>query len=177
MKNIPKPNPGEYPAYAERYMKWIPDDGNLLGHLQQNFEAVKSLVNSLPESRHLYRYAEGKWTIKEILVHIIDNERIFANRALRFARNDRTPLPGYEQDDYVPYSGANDRDMSGIMEEYEAVRKATITLFAGLPAKAIERTGTASGSPYTVRALGYFIAGHEMHHLNIIKEKYKEGFQ
>ncbi|MCO6479390.1 MAG: DinB family protein [Phaeodactylibacter sp.] len=175
MKTIPKPKPGEYPAYAEMYLKWIPDDGNLLGHLQSNFETVKSFILSLPESRLLHRYAEGKWTIKEVLLHIIDDERIYAYRALRFARNDKTPLPGFEQDDYTPFSGANDRDISSIMDEYESVRKATITLFAGLPEESLQRGGVADGKPVTVRALGYHLAGHEMHHLNIIREKYLTG--
>lgn len=172
MKQIVKPAQGEYPPYADMYMKWIPDDGQLLSHLKQNFESIKDLIYSLPEEKLQYRYAENKWTIKEILVHIIDDERIYAYRALCFARNDRTSLPGFEQDDYAKFSSANDRELDNIFEEYEAVRNATITLFNGLTEEALLRKGEANNNISTVRAMGYHIAGHEMHHLNLIKEKY-----
>ena len=172
MKIIDKPGKDEYPAYAEMYMKWVPDDGQLLEHLAQNFRTVKKLIYTLPPGKLFYRYAENKWTIKEILVHIIDDERIYAYRALCFARSDPTSLPGFEQDDYAKYSGANERELDNIFEEYEAVRLATITLFNGLPDHALVRTGVANENKATVRAMGYHIAGHEMHHLNIIREKY-----
>ncbi len=172
MKQIPKPRPGEYPAYAEMYMKWLPHDGQLLNQLEENFNTIKNLVLSLPEEKLYYRYAENKWTIKEILVHIIDDERIYAYRALCFARNDKTSLPGFEQDDYARYSRANERELANILEEYEAVRRATITLFNGLPDEAMMRKGTANDNEATVRALAYHIAGHELHHLNIIRERY-----
>jgi uncharacterized damage-inducible protein DinB len=172
MKKIKKPEPGEYPAYAAMYIDRLPDDGLLLQHLEDNFQVVKELILSLPEEKLLYRYAPGKWTIKEILVHIIDDERIYSYRALRFARNDSTPLPGFEQDDFTKYSNANKRDLGNIFEEYEAVRKATITLFNGLDEEVLTRYGTADGKKATVRALAYHIAGHELHHISIIKEKY-----
>jgi uncharacterized damage-inducible protein DinB len=172
MVKIKKPEPGEYPAYASMYIDRLPDDGLLLQHLENNFSAVKELILQLPEEKLLYRYAPGKWTIKEILVHIIDDERIYSYRALRFARNDLTPLPGFEQDNFARYSNANGRDLKNIFEEYEAVRKATIALFNGLEEEAFTRYGTADGKKATVRALAYHIAGHEMHHVAIIKEKY-----
>jgi len=129
-------------------------------------------VFSLRGEKLNYRYAQNKWTIKEILVHIIDDERIYAYRALCFARNDKTELPGFEQDDYALHSRANERSLENILEEYEAVRNATIALFNGLPEDSLLRMGTANNNKATVRAMAYHIAGHELHHMNIIKEKY-----
>jgi uncharacterized damage-inducible protein DinB len=172
MQSIEKPKDGEFPPYANMYIQLLPDDGLLLKHLKNNFIATKQLILPLPEDKLHYRYAENKWTIKEILVHIIDDERIFAYRALRFARNDKTELPGFDQDDYVLYSRAGGRSMENIFEEYEAVRDSTIALFNGLPDEAFLRMGTANNNKATVRALAYHIAGHELHHINIIKEKY-----
>ena len=172
MRLIEKPRKDEYPPYAEMYMKLVPGDGKLLQHLKDNFIAVKKLINSLPAQKLLYRYEKNKWTIKETLVHIIDDERIYAYRAMCFARNETQSLPGFEQDDYALYSGANDRDLDNIFEEYEAVRNATITLFNGLPEDALTRSGIANDNKATVRALAYHIAGHEQHHMNLIIEKY-----
>ena len=172
MRIIEKPNDGEFPPYANMYIKLLPDDGLLLKHLHDNFIATKELIFSLPEEKLNYRYAANKWTIREILVHIIDDERIYAYRALRFARNDKTELPGFEQDDYAMYSGANERSIENIFEEYEAVRNSTIALFNGLPEDSFLRSGIANNNRATVRALAYHIAGHELHHINIIKEKY-----
>ena len=172
MRQILKPKDGEFPQYAIMYIGLVPDDGLLLKHLQDNFIAIKELILSLPAEKLHYRYAKDKWTIKEILVHIIDDERIYAYRALRFARNDKTELPGFEQNDYALNSGANDRSVQNILEEYEAVRHATIALFNGLPEDSFLRMGTANKNKVTVRALAYHIAGHELHHINIIKKKY-----
>lgn len=174
MRKIKKPLPDEYPAYSHIYMDLLEDDGNVLDHLRQNFLEIKEFIYSLPEEKLYYRYAEGKWTIKEILVHIIDDERIFSYRALRYARNDETPLHGFEQDDYARYSGANERSLDSIFEEYEAVRNATITLFKHLPENSFMRSGMSVGNinNRTVRALAYHLAGHELRHFNIIKERY-----
>jgi uncharacterized damage-inducible protein DinB len=172
MRSIVKPKDGEFPPYAIMYIGLLPGDGLLLEHLKENFSAIKKLILSLPEEKLLYRYAKDKWTIKEIIVHIIDDERIYAYRALRFARNDKTELPGFDQDDYVLSSRANQRSIENILEEYEAVRHATIALFNGLPEDSFLRMGTANNNKVTVRALAYHIAGHELHHMNIIKEKY-----
>jgi len=174
MRLIPKPNPREYPAYAEMYMKLLPDDGKILQRLQANFVSVKNLIYSLPEQKLFYRYAPGKWSIKEVLVHIVDDERIFAYRALRFARNEKSGLIGFDQDAYVEYSEADERDLDNIFEEYELVRKSTIALFNGLPESSLTRMGHGTGTfnDATVRALAYHIAGHELHHLNLIKDRY-----
>jgi uncharacterized damage-inducible protein DinB len=174
MRIISKPGKDEYPEYAEIYIKLLPADGLILKHLKNNFQTVKDFIYLLPPEKLLYAYAEGKWTIKEILVHIVDDERIYAYRAMAFARNEKQSLPGFEQDDYARYSGANERGLDNIFEEYEAVRRATIALFNGLPDEAFSRKGTGSTTYHsaTVRALAYHIAGHEQRHINIIKERY-----
>jgi uncharacterized damage-inducible protein DinB len=174
MRSIPKPQPGEYPEYAEMYMKLVPDDGLILQHLKDNFRAAKELAYSLSNEKLLFRYEPGKWSVKEILVHIVDDERIYAYRALRFARNDKEGLVGFDQDSYAAYSQADERALDNIFEEYEAVRNSTIALFNGLPEDSLVRMGRGVGSAgsATVRAMAYHIAGHELHHLNIIRERY-----
>ncbi len=178
MRKINKPVPGEYPEYSSIYMDLLQDDGLVLTHLWNNFKLIKDFISALPEEKLHYRYAEGKWTIKEVLVHLIDDERIFAYRALRYARNDNTPLHGFDQDLYAKYSEANERSLESIFEEYEAVRKSTLLLFEHLPADCFMRGGEGidyDGSVInrrTVRGLAYHIAGHELRHLNIIKERY-----
>ena len=178
MRTIEKPRPQEYPAYSHIYMDLLEDDGKILDHLWKNFLTIKDFIYALPEEKLYHRYAEGKWTIKEILVHLIDDERIFAYRALRYARNDDTPLHGFEENDYAKYSNANERSLESIFEEYESVRKATLTLFENLPEDSFMRKGAGidtDGSivnERTVRCLAYHIAGHELRHFNIIKERY-----
>jgi uncharacterized damage-inducible protein DinB len=172
MKIISKPTAGEYPPYAAMYIDLLPNDGLLLKHLRENFAGAKEFILSLPAAKLTYRYLPGKWSIKETLVHIIDDERIYAYRALCFARNETTPLPGFEQDDYARFSHADERDLANILQEYEAVRNATIALYDGLDEEALLRQGTANDNRATVRALGYHIAGHELHHLHLIKERY-----
>jgi uncharacterized damage-inducible protein DinB len=169
---ISKPLPDEYPAYASMYMKWLPDDGLVLMHLKDQIAKTKKLAARLSEAQLQSRYAPGKWTIKESLVHIIDDERIYAYRALRIGRGDTTPLPGFEQDDYVPYSRANERTMGSILKEYVTVRKATLSLFKSFTEEDLLRRGLADGNAVSVRALLYHLAGHELHHLHIIKDKY-----
>jgi uncharacterized damage-inducible protein DinB len=172
MIKIPKPKEGEYAPYTIMYTSLLPDDGSVLVHMKDNYTVMKDFILSLPESKLMYRYAVGKWTIKETLVHITDTERIFAYRALRFARNDTTALPGYEQNDYVPYSRANERRLTDIFQEYGAVRVATLSLFESFNEEDLLRKGIANGNPASVRALAYQIVGHEMHHMKIIKERY-----
>jgi uncharacterized damage-inducible protein DinB len=172
MKRIEKPLEGEYAPYTIMYIGLLPDDGLVLQHLEENLKATEDLILSLPVEKLAYRYAEGKWTIKEILVHIIDDERIYAYRALRFARNDKTELPGFEQDDYALHSGANARDIKDILKEFATVRRATISLFEGFNNQALTRAGVANGNIMSVRAAIYHLAGHELHHINLIRERY-----
>lgn len=174
LRTIPKPKKEEYPAYSEIYMELLADDGLILPHLENNFQKIKAFISSLPEEKLYYRYAEGKWSIKEILVHLIDDERIFAYRALRYARFDKTELSEFEQDDYAFYSSANARGLENIFDEYGAVRASTLAMFNGFPEEALLRSGATTGNTNrrTVRALAYHIAGHELWHLKIIKERY-----
>lgn len=172
MKTIPKPEPGEYAPYVIMYIGLLPDDGLILKYLEDNLRATTEFMRSLPHEKLYYRYAEGKWTIKEILAHFIDDERIYAYRALRFARNDQTELPGFEQDAYAVESGANERSLDELLEEFAAVRKSTIALFNSFDDRVLTRYGVASGNVMSVRAIAYHIAGHELRHLNMIKERY-----
>jgi hypothetical protein len=176
MRSIPKPLEGEYPPYAIMYMKLIPE-GQVLEFLRDNFIVVKELIYGLPEKMLYHRYAPGKWSIKEVLVHIVDDERIFAYRALRFARGEQQNLIGFDQDAYALQSRADERDLDNIFGEYEAVRRSTIALFNGLPEDSLTRMGKGTGSfnNATVRALAYHIAGHEQHHINLIRERYLAG--
>lgn len=175
MKLIRKPMADEYAPYTIMYIGLLPDDGLILEHLRNNLENTIRFLRLRLNEKLTTRHAEGEWTIKEILVHMIDDERIYCYRALRFARNDKTELPGFEQDEYVPYSGANNRELEAIIEEFISVRNATITFFESLDEDALTRKGVGSGNIMSVRAAAYHIAGHELHHINSIKENYLSG--
>lgn len=162
---------GEYNPYYQTYVSKTKGI-TLKDGLHSNLATVVLFLNSIPKEKHEYCYAEGKWTIKELVQHIIDTERIFAYRALRIARQDKTPLPGFEQDDYVAHSKANIRSFESLLNEYKVVRQATIALFNNFDNEALLNIGTASNSPISVRALGFIIIGHENHHCQVIKERY-----
>lgn len=172
MKIIPKPLKDEYEPYTSMYIDLLPNDNNILFHLRNNLTKTIQFVSSFSEEKLVTPNASGEWTIKEILVHIIDDERIYCYRALRFARNDSTKLPGFEQDEYVPYTLANQRSLKQILEELSTVRNATISFFNSLNDEALTRKGIGSGNVMSVRAAAYHIAGHELHHINSIKENY-----
>ncbi|MEM7347396.1 MAG: DinB family protein [Chloroflexota bacterium] len=172
MQKVQKPKEGEYAPYAIMYIDLVPNDGLVLQHLQDNLEMMQTFINSFPEEKLVYRWTEGEWTIKEILIHVADTERIFGYRALRFARNDPTELAGFDMDAYVPNSSANTRSLESIMKEYRSVRQATLALFKNLEESAFTNVGMANGYPVTVRSLAYQIAGHELHHRDSIKENY-----
>jgi hypothetical protein len=175
MRIIPKPEAGEYAPYASQYIGLLPDDGAVLGHMRGSLEQVRGQLRALPPEKLLHRYAPDKWTIKEIVQHISDDERIYAYRALRFARGDDTELPGFDQDLYASRSAANRRSIEDLLCELGTVREATISLFEGLEPEAFLKRGIASGNPMSVRAIAYHIAGHEMRHLDIIRERYLCG--
>lgn len=173
LHRIPRPQEGEYAPYTIAYISEVPDDGgDVLGHLKNNYSIIRKHIESLPADKLTTPHEAGEWTVQEILVHMTDTERVFAYRALRIARGDTTPLPGFEQDDYVPPSKANDRNLTDILEEYRAVREATLTLLASLDDSVLMNSTLTSGNPTTLRALIYIIAGHELHHLVSIKENY-----
>jgi len=166
------PSTNEYPSYAEMYMKWVKKDGSLIGQLEDSLEKSKSLIRSLSEEELNFRYQKNKWTVKEVLIHIIDDERIYAYRALAFARNDKTNLPGFEEEEYTANACASERSIQNILEEYIAVRISTIVMYKGFTEIALKRKGIANGNQASVRALGYHILGHELHHINMIQNTY-----
>jgi len=170
MPTIDRPDPSEYGAYYRKYVDLVPG-GNILEILLDQIEPTLALVG-LREEETLARYAPGKWNTREILGHLIDTERIFAYRALRIARGDKTPLPGFEQDDYVKAAGFSDRMFASLLDEFHVVRQGTVALFKGLPAEAVTRTGTANDNPVSVRAIAWIVAGHERHHMKIVRENY-----
>ncbi|MBX0289370.1 DinB family protein [Hymenobacter sp. HSC-4F20] len=167
-----RPGAAEYAPYYDTYIRLIPEGHNPLQQLQEQPTVLKQLLQGLTDEQARLRYAPGKWSIKESLVHVLDTERIFAYRALRIARGDTTPLPGFEQNDYVPASGADERSLADILREYDAVRAATLSFFSSLRPEDYERTGTASTFPVSVRALAYMVPGHEAHHLRLLTERY-----
>lgn len=162
---------GEYNPYYETYLKKT-NDVTLIEGLQNNMDAILSFLKSIPEGKLNFQYEIGKWTIKEMLLHIIDTERIFAYRALRIAREDKTFLPGFDQDAYVLPSKANSRSMQSLLDEYKTVRLSSIALFDSFDDKMLLQKGTASDSPISVRAIGFILIGHENHHCEIIKKRY-----
>jgi hypothetical protein len=168
---IPRPATGEYASYYGRYIDRVPD-GDLCALLEAQLAETIDLVRTIPESRGTHRYAPGKWSIKEVLGHVIDTERIMSYRALRIGRGDPTPLPGFEQNDYVPTGDFDRRPLQDLCDELAAVRAATVHLVRHLDGVALARRGTASGHPVTTRALAYIIAGHERHHVAILREQY-----
>jgi uncharacterized damage-inducible protein DinB len=166
-----RPNINEYAPHYEQYINLVPE-GDILTILSQQTEITLPVLRSIPEAQADWRYLPGKWSIKEVVGHIIDAERIFGYRALRFARNDQTPLSGFEQDDYVKHGGFGEHSLSDLVSEYEHVRRANICLLRGLTSEAWDRRGTANNNEVSVRALAYIMAGHELHHLGVIRTKY-----
>jgi uncharacterized damage-inducible protein DinB len=167
-----RPVEGDFLPYAGGYISLIPEGADPLEALRTQPEEIHAALASLCEEQAERAYAPGKWTLKEMLLHQIDSERIFAYRALRFARGDSQDLLGFEQDDYVAQSGANARTLASLLAEYDATRVATLALFSSFTEEQLDRRGTANGGPATVRALLYIVPGHERHHLNIIRERY-----
>ncbi|HKG91331.1 MAG TPA: DinB family protein [Gemmatimonadaceae bacterium] len=166
-----RPSESEYLPYYHKYVTLVPE-GDIVGLLAQQVGETLGLLRGVSEERGMRRYAEGKWSIKEVAGHMADTERIFAYRALRIARADRTPLPGYEQDDYVRAANFDQRPLADLTDELAQVRRATVALFRGFDAEAWTRTGTANNAEVSVRALAYIIAGHERHHLDVLRTKY-----
>ena len=168
---MPRPDATEFNPYYGRYIDKVPD-GPIVDVLTSGMEETLKLLRSIPESRADYRYADGKWSIKEVVGHIIDGERVFTYRALRFARKDEAPLAGFEQDDDVASGNFGARTLRDLTDEYEAVRRATIHLFRHFDEAQFSRRGIASENPVSVRALAYITAGHEIHHRGVLREKY-----
>ena len=161
----------EYNPFYHTYVMAL-GNVDLLDELRNGKQVLLSLLEEIPEEKLTYAYAEGKWTLAEALVHMLDTERIFQYRALCIARNDKSEFPGFDQDAYVPVSNANNRSKKDLINEYVAVRDSSITLFASLDEEALKRVGVASGSKMSVRALGFITSGHQAHHVRILRERY-----
>lgn len=171
---IARPGPDEYAPYCDRYISLVPES-DILATLDSQRRETLLLLCGREESDGDFRYAPGKWSVKEVLGHVCDTERVFAYRALRISRADSTPMEGFEQDDYVHNGPFAHRPLAELIEDYIAVRRATLTLLRNLDEVAWSRRGTANGNAVSVRALAYTIAGHELHHRRILQEKYSIG--
>ena len=166
-----RPAPGDFPEYYSRYVSRAPD-GDVAATLGTQIDDTAALLSGLSEADALHRYAEGKWSVKEVLGHISDTERVFSYRLLRFSRGDATPLPGFDENAYTPAGRFDDRDLADLLAELRAVRAATVALIHGLPPESLDRRGTASGGSFAVAAIPWIIAGHELHHRQILRDRY-----
>jgi len=166
-----KPNSAELTPYQRGYVDLVPE-GDLTVILSDNAKSTFQLLSTLSIEKLKYRYAEGKWSIPQILVHMIDAERIFSYRILCIARGDKTPLPGFEENDYAKASNADERDFKDVLEEYLSVRKSTLSLLRSLNNNHVLNKGIANNNPVAAITVCYMLAGHEIHHIAVLKEKY-----
>ncbi|MEO8234534.1 MAG: DinB family protein [Flavobacterium sp.] len=168
MKNILN---SDYPAYFETYINHVQNDDCILA-MEENLNDFIVFIENIPLEKYNYKYQENKWTIKDIVRHIIDTERIFAYRALRFSRFDRTPIPGFEENDYAANVDTAKIEMTDLLQEFILVRKSTIKLFESFSEVMLFAKGIASGNEMSVLAVGFIVSGHVIHHQNVIKERY-----
>ena len=165
------PNPTEFAPYYGKYTSLVKSD-NIVKTLETQAEHPKALFRVLGEQQADFRYAPDKWSVRQMLGHVIDSERIFSYRALRIARGDKTPIEGFEQDGYVSNAPFERSTLAELLEEFAVVRRATVLLFRNLSAEAWTRRGIASDNEVSVRALAYIIAGHELHHNGVLNQRY-----
>jgi len=170
--NVTKLESSEYASFYGTYIDAVSNEYSLIEELEISVHRFIKFVREIPMDKFDYRYAEGKWTIKDIIQHLIDSERIFAYRALRIARNDKTPLPGFEENDYAAVANSDQRNIQSLLTEFATVRQSNIFLFQGFSEVEMLRIGTASGKQISVRALGLIIIGHQNHHQRIFEERY-----
>jgi hypothetical protein len=166
-----KPDGTEYAPYYGKYVSLVPE-GDVVETLARQSGETLALLRSIPESRAGHAYEPGKWSIRQLVGHVIDAERIFAYRALAIARGDRASLPGMDQDEYMEHAGFDGRTLESLCEEFEHVRRANVLMLRGLDAEAWARRGVASDNEVTVLALAHIIAGHELHHVNVLRARY-----
>jgi len=166
-----RPGADEFAPYYGRYIDRVPD-GDILELLEAQLPEVMDVLDDVGEDRAGYRYEPGKWSIREVIGHIADTERVMAYRAMRIARKDRTPLPGFDENDFVANANFETRTLLSLVDEWATVRRATQALLEGLDPSAADERGTASENPVSVRALAYIIHGHVLHHLTILRERY-----
>lgn len=164
-------NSSEYHSYYSTYITALGDVA-LVDALESGLQTISDFITAIPDEKLGFSYSHGKWTVAEVLVHLMDTERIFQYRALRFARNDSSELVGFDQDDYVPNSRSNTRTKRYILEEFVTIRKSTLALFRSFDSEALLREGRANGADMSVRAIGFVICGHQNHHFRILDERY-----
>ncbi|MBA3323661.1 MAG: DinB family protein [Pyrinomonadaceae bacterium] len=169
---IKAPDAGEYPSFYETYVSLVPGEGGVVVALEQQLAEMLALLGGLSAAQADSRYAPGKWSVKELVGHVIDSERVFAYRALSFARGDTTPLPGFDQDVFADRANFGACSVPDLAAEFEHVRRANLHLFRQFDEEAWGRRGVANNSEITVRALAYGIAGHELHHRKILRTRY-----
>lgn len=169
-----RPAFGEFNEYYADYIQEAPD-GDILQTLARQGDDTHRLLSALDEKQAMHRYADGKWSVKEVALHLADAERVFGYRALTFARADAGPLPGFDENSWTPESHADRRPIQDIAGELTSARQANLRFFAGVDEEQWLRRGTASGNPFSVRALAWIIAGHQAHHIRILKERYLNG--
>jgi DinB superfamily len=165
-----RPSDGDYVSFYAGYIKNVSDDA--IKAFSDQLHTTNVFFKSIPEDKIDYRYAEGKWSIKEIVGHLIDNERVMSYRALAISRNEKQSLPGFDENDYIRESNYSKRNYSDLVEELKKVRESNILMFKNFSEEILDRRGVANNSEVTVRAILFIIAGHELHHINIIKERY-----
>ena len=168
---LDRPSPGDCAEYYFLYIDRVPN-GNVLGVLDNQLQKTPGTLTAMPADKLDYRYASGKWSIKEIVGHLIDVERTFSYRAMCFARNEPAPLPSLDQDPYIEASRFDERSIEDIAEEYEAVRRASLVMFRSFNEEEWSRRGIASGVEFTAATIPFILAGHEIHHMSVIREKY-----
>jgi uncharacterized damage-inducible protein DinB len=169
---INAPQPGEYSPFAAGYVALAITQGDVIQTLSRSMDGTAAFFKALPADKADFAYAPGKWTVKEALSHMIETERIFAYRALCISRGEQQNLPGFEQNDYVINSEANNRTLADLTDEFKTVRLGNLYFLRSLSTEQADRVGSSNGTPTSVRALAHMMAGHELHHLNIFKEKY-----
>lgn len=168
---VARPSSTEYAPYYGRYVSQVPDE-DFLDALERQGRETVALLEQIDEKQSQYRYAPDKWSIREVVGHLTDSERVFTYRALAFARGEAAPLPSFDEKEWAGVSSAGTRRLSDLVAEFQAVRAATLALFSSFSEEEWARSGVASSNPVTVRALAYIAAGHERHHLNVLREKY-----
>jgi hypothetical protein len=166
-----RPTSDEYLAYYGKYISLVPES-EALPALERQGEVMIAFLRGLSEAQGALRYAPEKWSVKQVLGHVVDGERVFSYRAMRFARADETPLPGFDENHYVASATFDQQPLSELVDHIEAVRRATIAMFRGLDAAAWTRRGDANGSPVSVRALAFIISGHAYHHMGVLRGRY-----
>lgn len=162
----------EYAPHYEAYISQVSNEYNLTEELEVSIHRFIKFVQDIPMDKHEFRYAEGKWTIKQIIQHLMDAERIFAYRALRFARKDQTPLSSFEENDYAEIAPAGQRTIMSLLTEFSAIRHSNILMFKAFWEEELLRIGVASGKEMSVRALGFVIIGHQNHHQRVFEQRY-----